>query len=314
MSDAPPPPSNPPEPSLNPPAGPGWLILARDIKLSHSIFALPFALLATFLAAGGWPRWHDLVLIIVCMVSARTFAMLINRYLDRRIDAANPRTASRALPSGRLASGTIITGIALSAAILIAGAAAFGLINHNWWAAIFSPLVLLWLGLYSLTKRFTLLCHLVLGIALAMSPLAATLAINPSYLQFHTVWWLAGFVMLWVAGFDVIYALQDIDVDQRLGLHSIPAKLGPTAALLLAKTAHVGSVICLGMAERASPQLDRYFTVGMVLVGVILIYEHRAASRGQFHMAFFTLNGFISLILGGLGIADVLIQKAGPAL
>jgi 4-hydroxybenzoate polyprenyltransferase len=162
-------------------------------------------------------------------------------------------------------------------------------------------------------KRWTLLCHFFLGAALAMSPLAAALAINPAYLQFPATWWLAAFVALWVGGFDIVYALQDADVDQQEGLHSIPAKLGETNALLLSKAVHIGAIVCLALAEHASPQLGRYFTAGLILVAMLLMIEHRAATHGKFHMAFFTLNGVISLILGGLGIADVVIRARAQA-
>lgn len=281
--------------------------IARDIKLSHTVFAMPFALLATFAAARGMPAWPLLGLILVCMVFARTFAMLANRYFDREIDRNNPRTAGRALPSGRLQPGQVLTVMGLCAAGLIAGAAGFGLLDGNWWPVIFSPLVLAWLAAYGLMKRFTLLCHFFLGIALALSPLAAALAIDPSYLQHAPAWYLAGFVALWVGGFDVIYAMQDIEHDQRDGLHSIPARLGPAGALLIAKLAHLGALGLLVMVYRAEPLLGRVFFAGVCIVGLALIVEHIAAARGRFTMAFFTLNGLISLILGALGIADILL-------
>lgn len=291
-------------------AAPSRLILiARDIKLSHSIFAMPFALLATFLAARGWPGWGKLALIVVCMIFARTFAMLANRYLDRHIDARNPRTAGRALPAGRLRGADVMAGLIVTAVGLVLGAAGFGILYGNWWPVTFSPLVLIWLGAYGLMKRWTLLCHFFLGAALAISPLAAALAIEPSYLQFGTLWWLAGFVLAWVGGFDVIYAMQDIEHDRRDGLHSIPARLGPNGALITAKLAHLLGLMALMMAYRSSPRLDDLFFIGIVIVAVLLIIEHRAATAGRFNMAFFTLNGVISCLLGGLGIADVMLHS-----
>lgn len=280
--------------------------IARDIKLSHTVFALPFALLATFAAARGVPGWGLLGLIVVCMVFARTFAMLANRYLDREIDRDNPRTAGRALPSGRLRPGQVLSVMGLCAAGLIAGAAGFGLLEGNWWPLIFSPVVLAWLATYGLMKRFTLLCHFFLGAALAMSPLAAALAINPAYLSTPPAWYLAGFVALWVGGFDVIYAMQDIEHDQRDGLHSIPARLGPTAALGIAKLVHLLALGMLVMVYRTEPLLGHIFFAGIIVVGLTLIVEHMAAARGKFSTAFFTLNGLISLVLGTLGIADIL--------
>jgi 4-hydroxybenzoate polyprenyltransferase len=241
------------------------------------------------------------------MVFARTFAMLANRYLDREIDRHNPRTAGRALPSGRLRPAQVLAVMAGCAAGLVAGAAGFGILDGNWWPLIFSPIVLAWLAAYGLMKRFTLLCHFFLGVALALSPLAAALAIDPAYLKYPTAWFLAGFVALWVGGFDVIYAMQDIEHDQRDGLHSIPAKLGPTAALFIAKLAHLAALGLLVMVYRSEPLLDRIFFAGISVVGLALILEHIAAGRGRFSMAFFTLNGLISLTLGALGIADILM-------
>jgi 4-hydroxybenzoate polyprenyltransferase len=282
-------------------------VMAGDIKLAHSVFALPFALLATFLAAAGRPEWTPLGLIVLCMVLARSFAMLANRYVDRDIDADNPRTANRALPSGRLSPGEVRLALAGTGGGLIGAAALFGVLNDNWWPLIFSPLVLGWLGIYGLTKRWTLLCHFFLGAALALSPLAAGLAIKPTYLGEPTLWWLAGFVLLWVGGFDIIYALQDMEVDRRDGLHSIPAALGRTRGLAVAKAAHVGALAMLLAAQKSTPMLGGLFFIGVALVGGMLIVEHRAASRGAFSMAFFTANGLISLLLGGLGIAETVI-------
>lgn len=284
--------------------------MAADVKLSHSVFALPFALLASFVAAGGLPGWGLLGLIVVCMFFARTFAMLANRYVDRRIDAANPRTAARALPSGRVTAGQVLAAAGGSAAALVAGAAMFGVFYGNWWPLIVSPIVLGWLWAYGLFKRFTWLCHFFLGGALALSPLAAGLAIEPTSLAEPTLWWLAGFVLLWVAGFDVVYAVEDEQVDRRDGIYSVPAKLGRQGALVVAKAVHVGALAMLLMVGRSEPALGGLFFLGIVAVAVLMIVEHRAASAGRFQMAFFTVNGVISLMLGGLGIVDI-IRGAG---
>jgi 4-hydroxybenzoate polyprenyltransferase len=159
-------------------------------------------------------------------------------------------------------------------------------------------------------KRFTALCHFFLGAALAMSPLAAAIAIRPEALGEGTLWWLAGFVLLWVGGFDIIYALQDIDCDKRDGLHSVPARLGPTGALWASRLAHFGALAMLVMSAVSSDQLGNAYLAGIGLVTVLLIIEHIAAARGRFSMAFFTVNGVISLILGTLGIIDVLMSSA----
>lgn len=284
--------------------------MAGDIKLLHSVFALPFALLATFLAADAFPGWPRLGLIVGCMFFARTFAMLANRYVDRAIDARNPRTAGRAIPAGRLRPGEVLVAMGVCAIGLCTGAGVFGVAYGNWWPLYFSPLVVAWLAAYGLMKRFTLLCHFFLGTALAISPLAAGVAINPNFLGQPTLWWLAGFVLLWVAGFDVIYALQDVEADRREGLHSIPARLGTAKALLVAKTAHVLALFLLVSAGMSSPALGGGFKVGVVVVGLLLIVEHQAAARGKFAMSFFTINGVISVLLGGLGIADILLRPS----
>ena len=291
-------------------------ILARDIKLAHSVFALPFALLAAFWAADGYPGHVEIALLVGCMFFARTWAMLANRYVDRELDAANPRTAGRALPAGRVSARQVRRVMAAAGASFIACAAGFGLADGNWWPALFAVPVLAWLGVYGLFKRFTVFAHFFLGSSLALSPIAAGVAIAPGSLGHPTPWLLAAFVLLWVAGFDIIYALQDIDVDRRDGLHSVPARLGTTAALFTAKFVHLLALVMLMLTQRLTesfrynrivPEYEiSYFTVGLVIVAVALIVEHRAATRGQFSMAFFTANGVISIALGALGIADVL--------
>jgi len=305
-------------------AGSAWRalgVLGRDIKLSHSVFAMPFALLGAFLAAGGAPRWGELGLIVACMFFARTFAMLANRYVDRALDAVNPRTAGRALPRGAVGAGTVRAAMALSGAGLAGGAAGFGLAYGNWWPVAGTPVVLAWLGGYGLAKRYTSGAHFVLGGALALSPLAAAAAVEPAYLGEGSAWLLAGFVLLWVAGFDVIYAIQDIDVDRAQGLRSIPARLGERGALLAAKGCHFGALGLLVAVYRTTPPLGAgtvglgegtsWFLLALVVVGLLLMAEHNAASRGRFTMAFFTLNGVIGVVVGAAGIADVMLAGRG---
>lgn len=288
------------------------LFVAADIKLSHSIFALPFALLATFLAAGAAgrsPTWSELALIVLCMVLARTVAMTINRWADRRFDADNPRTAGRAIPSGRLSASFVLgTAIACSAAF-IAASGGFYALNSNPWPVLLSPIVLLWVAGYSFTKRFTWLCHLFLGSALAISPVAAAIAINPAYLQQPEVHLLLSAVLCWVAGFDVIYALQDVQIDRQFGLHSMPSRLGIEPALWISRSLHAVSLASLIALAYTSPQLHVGFAMGVTIVAVLLLLEHALVWRSEqrhIHMAFFTVNGVISLLLGTLGIIDVL--------
>jgi 4-hydroxybenzoate polyprenyltransferase len=289
-------------------------LLGRDIKLAHSVFALPFALLAAFWSAHFR---HDplhvgeIALILWCMFFARTYAMLANRYVDRHLDAGNPRTAGRALPAGKLQPREVRLAIFICALALLAGAAAFEAWYANWWPLAASPVVLIWLGFYGYAKRYTLAAHFILGVALAISPVAAALAIAPASLAQVTVWLLAGFVALWVGGFDVIYAMQDIDVDKESGLHSIPARLGPAFALVAAKITHLLALLLLVLCFRFTPAFFgaqyRLFSWAIVTTAVLLIVEHRAAARGRFSMAFFTFNGVISLLLAAAAIADLLM-------
>ena len=287
-------------------------LLARDIKLSHSVFALPFALLGTFLAAAydhQLPRAATLGLIVLCMVFARTWAMAINRWADAGLDAANPRSARRAIPSGQLSRSFVLAAAVGCGFALCLAAAGFYYINQNLWPLICSPLVLVWLGLYSFTKRFTWLCHLFLGTALALSPLAASLAVNPRYLASPEPYLLAGVVMCWVAGFDVIYALQDVEIDRQAGLFSMPSRLGVEPALWVSRLLHMASVICLLVLLYRSDALGLAFFVGIVIVIGLLIVEHALVWKSKTHhinMAFLTVNGVISLVLGGLGIIDVI--------
>lgn len=279
--------------------------IRTDIKLAHTVFALPFALLATFWAAKGWPGGIELALIVVCMIFARTFAMLSNRWVDREIDAANPRTAGRALPAGQLSSRDVIIAMIICTIGLGLGAAGFGWLDQNWWPLLASPLVLAWLGAYGLFKRFTLLAHFFLGGALALSPLAAGLAIDPDSLFHPTLWYLAGFIVLWVGGFDVIYALQDETFDREAGLHSIPARLGQDRALMIAKLAHFIAILLLILVSFSTWLFGQFFWIGIIIVAMLLTIEHRLAFKGQFSMAFFTVNGVISVLLGALGIVDI---------
>jgi 4-hydroxybenzoate polyprenyltransferase len=288
-------------------------LLARDIKLSHSIFALPFALLAAFLAAAHdakLPGAATLGLIVLCMVLARTWAMAINRWADAPLDAANPRTARRAIPSGRLPRSFVLAAALACGFALLAAASGFWFLNHNPWPLIFAPAVLAWLALYSFTKRFTWLSHLFLGTALALSPLAAALAVEPHYLTRPDAYLLAAMVTCWVAGFDIIYSLQDIDIDRRAGLFSMPSRLGVNPALNISRVLHAASVgfLLLLVIEQSEPVLGVFFLIGVALVAALLALEHGLVCKSRTHQintAFFTVNGVISLLLGAVGIFDV---------
>ncbi|HHN77783.1 MAG TPA: 4-hydroxybenzoate octaprenyltransferase [Phycisphaerales bacterium] len=295
-------------------------LAARDIKLAHSLFALPFAVMAAFLAGPGraghagrtdWGRFAgQLGLIVLCMFFARTWAMLVNRLADRHLDAGNPRTVGRAFASGRLSERDGLIMLAGSAAGFSAACASFGLLYGNWWPAWGAAPVLAWIALYSYTKRFTALCHIFLGGALAVSPIAAAAAIDPASLGSPTLWLIAAMVLLWVAGFDVIYALQDLDHDRRAGLHSIPSRLGPNRGITVSRLLHAICFAVLLAAWRTHPGFGALFGSAVFLTGALLIAEHVVmAKRGRagLQMAFFTLNGVISVVLGLAGSIDVLL-------
>ncbi len=291
--------------------------LAADIKLQHSVFAMPFAVLGAFMAAApaqgagiDWPRLGGILgLIVLAMVLARTVAMLANRLLDREIDARNPRTAGRALPGGRLSPATVCAALAASAAGFGLVCLAFGFLYDNWWPAWLGAPVLVWLAAYPYLKRFTALCHLYLGASLAMSPLAAALAVAPQALGQPALWLLAVMVMCWVAGFDIIYALQDVAVDRGQGYFSLPARLGERGALAISRGLHAVAVACLVTAVLVDERLGVLVGMGIAIVAALLVYEQLTVARWgttRMALAFFTVNGIIGCVLGALGVIDIL--------
>ncbi len=310
----------PPSPTTSAMAPPGSLpvlerlrLAAADIKLAHSVFALPFAVLGAFLArpeGTGWGRFvGQLGLVVVCMVAARTWAMLVNRLADRTFDAANPRTQRRVLASGRMSARDAATVAGGSAAVFIAACGLFWALFGNPWPLILSAPVLAWIAFYSFTKRFTALCHVFLGGALGASPLAAAIAVEPASLGSTTaLFWLAGMVVLWVAGFDVIYALQDIDFDRATELSSIPARLGWRGAIWASRIMHAGALAMLIAAAAAEGRFGPVFYAAVGVVGLLLVTEHTVlARRGKagLDMAFFTINGIVSCVLGAAGVVDL---------
>jgi 4-hydroxybenzoate polyprenyltransferase len=296
------------------------LMIARDIKLSHSVFALPFALLATFLAAAHAQRLPSVpvfALIVVCMFFARTVAMTINRWADRQLDALNPRTTGRAIPSGRVPEGAMLVAAIACAIVFVIATTGFWWVIANPWPLVLSPAVLAWLCLYSFMKRVTWLCHLFLGAALAISPIAAVIAVEPAYLARPEPYLLAVMVLCWVAGFDVIYALMDVDSDRQTGMQSLPARFGPGKAMMISKLLHAMCVAALISLVIVSEPLGIAFAIGVAAVVVLLVVEHAlvapvaCSGAGQaprrINMAFFTVNGVISVLLGAGGIADVVL-------
>jgi len=290
-----------------------FILLARDIKLGHSTFALPFALLGAFMARPideSWVRFGgQLLLVVICMVSARTVAMLSNRLLDRILDAKNPRTAGRALPSGRVAVRDAVFLLIWSACAFEVCCVVFGFAFDNWWPFLLSIPVLVWISSYPLLKRFTSLCHVYLGSSLAISPLAAALAVEPvSVIDQPALWLMGGFVLCWVAGFDIVYALQDVETDREQKLFSMPSRLGVGTSLWISRGFHCVGVLCLAGMIGFDDRLGWLFGVGVAAVILLLIVEHvvsRGGTTARIQLAFFTLNGVISCVLGGLGIWSV---------
>jgi len=274
------------------------------IKWEHSVFALPFALCGAMLAAGGLPTAHQLTWIIVAMIAARSAAMAFNRLADASIDAANPRTNTRALPAGHLTPAFVGTFVVISAAIFVTAAAQ---LNHL--AMWLSPVALVVLLLYSYTKRFTRWSHLVLGLALGIAPSAAWIAVRGSLDP--RILLLTAAVTFWVGGFDVLYACQDYDFDRRTGLHSIPRFLGIRRALWIARAFHVIMLLLL-VSLVITFGLGKLAIAGVAVVAVLLAYEHSLVSAenlGKLNAAFFTMNGVISVVFFVFVAADLLLRK-----
>lgn len=287
--------------------------IAKDIKLSHSVFALPFALLGAFLALpGGAIDWRGLTvaaaLVVACMVTARTAAMVANRLLDREFDARNPRTAGRAIPAGRITVGQARLALGAASLAFVACCSLFWALRGNPWPLALSVPVLAWICSYGLFKRFTALCHVWLGASLAISPVAAALAVRPEAAAGAPPWLLAGAVLLWVAGFDVLYAMQDTEVDVREGLHSMPSRLGVRGAAWASRAMHAGSIAMLVLFWRSEPALGPGFGAAVALAAVVIATEHVLLATGGaagFAKHFTTLNGIVSLALGAAGIASI---------
>lgn len=263
---------------------------ARMIKLSHSVFALPFAMAAAVLAAGGAPAFRQVLWILVAMVGARSAAMGFNRLADHELDARNPRTAGRELPAGLLSRREVWAFVALSAAALVVASAML-----NPLCLALSPLALAVVFGYSYTKRFTAFSHGFLGLALAVAPVGAWLAVRGAFAWPPIVLGLA--VLLWVAGFDTIYACQDAAHDRAVGLRSLPARWGIHTALVAARALHAGAVVLLAALFALVP-LHPLYLAGVAGVAGLLAYEHslvRHDDLSRVDAAFFTVNGWISV-------------------
>ena len=276
-------------------------IILEMIKFEHTVFALPFAVMSAFIAAGGLPALHKLGWILVAMIGARSCAMAFNRLADAEIDSRNPRTAMRAIPAGLITKEAVWIFTLVSAGLLV-----FAAWQLNPLAFALSPVALAVIMGYSYTKRFTALSHFWLGLALSISPVGAWIAIKGRFDWTPII--LCGVVMLWTAGFDIIYACQDVKFDKSHGLHSIPARLGIRWALRLSSALHVVAVLLL-LGIPYLTQLGIFYYIGVGIVVIIFIYEHaivKPNDLSRVNLAFFTLNGTISLVLMALSIVDIL--------
>ena len=276
------------------------------IKFEHTLFALPFAFLGMLLAAEGLPSWGTIGWIVVAMVGARSAAMGFNRIADRHIDARNPRTATRALPAGLLTPRFVALFVVAAAALLVVAAW-----QLNPLALQLSPVALVVLLAYSYTKRFTALSHLVLGLSLAGAPLGAWIAVRGDVAATPIV--LAVAVMLWVAGFDVLYALQDVEFDRRSGLHSIPARLGVGPALVLSALLHLGALALLAALPWSYPPgLGVGYAIGVAGCAVLLAWQPwivRPHDLSRLDAAFFTANGVLAVWLFVTTAIDVAVRR-----
>lgn len=276
------------------------------IKWEHSIFALPFALCGAMLAARGWPTRRELIWIVVAMVAARSAAMAFNRLADARIDGANPRTRMRAIPAGTLTSGFVRGFVLIAAAIFILAAW-----QLNRLAFLLSPVALAVLLLYSYTKRWTRWSHIVLGFALGIAPAAAWIAVRGSLDP--RILLLTAAVTLWVGGFDVLYACQDVEFDGKAGLHSIPRYFGIGNSLWVARLFHLGMLVLLAALVWAFA-LGKVAALGVLAVLLLLAYEHSLVSErdlSKLNAAFFTMNGVIAVVFFLFIATDLLWHPFG---
>jgi 4-hydroxybenzoate polyprenyltransferase len=275
-------------------------IIFSDIKIQHTVFALPFAVMSAFLAAGGMPKAEQLIWIVVCMVGARSAAMAFNRIVDARFDAKNPRTRERALPSGQVGIGSYLAFLIASSILFI-----FSAWMLNQLAFCLSPVALVIVFFYSLTKRFTAFSHFWLGLAISIAPIGAWVAIREE-ISFISLL-LGAAVVFWLVGFDILYSCMDVDVDRVNRLHSIPQRFGVAMALKMAWASHAVMVVFLLILLEFTVLLGPIYLAGVVLVAGLLIYEHSLVKKDDLsnvNMAFFNVNGIISIGLMVFVIVD----------
>ena len=277
-------------------------IILEMIKFEHTIFALPFAFTGALLALGGLPSVRQVFWIVIAMVGARSAAMGFNRWADRSIDAGNPRTRTRALPAGLVTSGQVLLFIIVSSAVLVLAAAML-----NPLAFALSPVALAVVFFYSYTKRFTFLSHAFLGLAISGAPLGAWIAVSGRFEFPALVLGLA--VLFWLLGFDILYALQDMEFDRTAGLHSIPQRFGVRTSLRISRAAHGVTMVLLLWIYHLLPVGPLYLAGVVVALGLIL-YEHslvRENDLSKLNIAFFNMNGYISVTIFIFTLLDVLV-------
>ena len=280
-------------------------VILEMIKFEHTVFALPFALTAAMLAANGMPDLRVLGWILVAMVGARSAAMAFNRIADLHYDRLNPRTANRALPAGVLSMAQVSVFTFVSALVFILASW-----KLNKLALALSPVALLVIFGYSYTKRFTNLSHLVLGLSLAIAPVGAWIAVTGRIELAPVI--LSAAVMFWTAGFDIIYALQDLDFDRKMGLFSIPKALGPKNGLLVSRGFHAVTAILLGFFG-VMMGLGIVYYIGLAMAAIALAYEQSMVRPDDFskaNVAFFNANGFVSIGFFIFSVADLLVRKS----
>jgi 4-hydroxybenzoate polyprenyltransferase len=276
--------------------------LASLVRIEHTVFALPFAYVGAFLAADGWPGLAAVVWVTAAMIGARTLAMALNRLVDAELDARNPRTATRELPSGALTRGQVLALCAASLAVFLFAVSQLDPVVRYLW-----PIPVALFVVYPYLKRVTWLCHFWLGACLALAPIGAWLAVAGT--APWEAWAIGGAVLLWVSGFDLFYSLFDLEHDQRQGLHSWAVRFGERGVFRGARALHAGAVLLLAAAG-AGLDLGVLYSLGVVATAVLLAYEHwivRPGDLRRLDAAFFTLNGVISVVFFAFVALDVMV-------
>lgn len=275
---------------------------ASLVRIEHTVFALPFAYVGALLAADGWPGLADMVWVTIAMVGARTLAMALNRLVDAQIDARNPRTASRELPSGALTRVQVLVLCALALVVFLVAVWQLDPVVRYLW-----PIPVAMFVVYPYLKRFTWLCHFWLGACLALAPVGAWLAVSGT--APWEAWAIAGAVLLWVAGFDLFYSLFDVEHDRREGLQSWAVRFGERGVFVGARIAHLATVFLLALAGFGL-DVSIWYWLGVAVTAALLAYEHSIVRPGDLRRldaAFFTVNGFISVVFFGFAALDVLV-------